>query len=457
MSKDSTPKPRLMRNIVRAMLDDPLSTLPPFPVKFHTVAGGNRVRLYLREVEPSVLEYVHEVNVADVIMAWIMDEVIGCFSDYEMGPKDCLETARMFRGCSPQVEKIHNVLWQGEEGMTFRRLPWARASGPCPTFDDMGTRVSNWEALKCFIGSLLVDEADRQQYVWLHGQGQNGKGALSRFLHRVLGGVYTSQVPPANGDKFWTSNLLGKRLCVFPDCNNTSFVTSGLFKSLTGGDPVKVEQKNQHATTAILPVKYLFLSNERPSLSSEKADQRRIIYCEVTAFEGDPDPEYEERLWAEGGAFLSHCLELYQSRCPKHGQIPVDNSDMVLEDWVSTVEEEFETVFSENFELDKDSEYVLPAAFQKRLDDIWPRDRRSQREFRGWLERCHKIRKRTHHGLTGTPKVYRGLKIIYAGNVISTGELDQRDLQDGKRDGKGRKMGIVKPLNTKAGMDGTPN
>lgn len=457
MSKDSTPKPRLMRNIVRAMLDDPLSTLPSFPVKFHTVAGGNRVRLYLREVEPSVLEYVHEVNVADVIMAWIMDEVIGCFSDYEMGPKDCLETARMFRGCSPQVEKIHNVLWQGEEGMTFRRLPWAKASGECPTFEHMGARISNWEALKCFIGSLLVDDADRQQYVWLHGQGQNGKGALSRFLHRVLGGVYTSQVPPANGDKFWTSNLLGKRLCVFPDCNNTSFVTSGLFKSLTGGDPVKVEQKNQHATTAILPVKYLFLSNERPSLSSEKADQRRIIYCEVTAFEGDPDPEYEERLWAEGGAFLSHCLELYQSRCPKHGQIPVDSSDMVLADWVSTVEEEFETVFEDNFSIAKPTDYVFPNAFQERLDEIWPKNRRSQLDFRAWLERTHGVRKRTANSLPGAPKVYFGIEIVFLGNVVKAGAIAQKEMQDAKRDGKGRRRDHLKPLEDNDRMDRTDN
>jgi len=430
MSKDSVPKPQLMRAIARAMIGDPLSMLPPFPVKFHTIAGGNRVRLYLREVEPSVLEYVHEVNIADVIIAWLTDEVIGEFPDFELGPKDCIEAARMFRGVSRQVEKIHNVLWQGEDGMTFRRLPWAKGSGSCPTFENMGTRISNWVALKCFIGSLLVDDADRQQYVWLHGQGQNGKGALSRFLHRVLGGVYTSQVPPAAGDKFWTSALLGKRLCVFPDCNNASFVTSGLFKSLTGGDPVKVEAKNQHSTTAILPVKYLFLSNERPSLSSEKADQRRIIYCEIEAFDGEPSPEYEELLWNEGGAFLSHCLDLYKEHCPKNRQIPVDNSDGILADWVSTVEEEFETVWEKNFYVSTRSDaYTIPSAFAARLESIWKGDRRRQSEFRSWVERSKGVRKKTNNDICGGRKVYFGLQQVTLGHLIDLSETQQQELQ----------------------------
>lgn len=427
---DKTPKAELYRNIARSMMGDELIGLPPFPVKFHTIAGGNRVRMYLREVDTSVLEYVHEVNLADVILAWLGDEVVGLFPDYQLGPKDGIEAARMFRAMSRQVEKIHNVLWQGEEGMTFRRLPWAKGSGSCPTFENMGTRISNWVAMKCFIGSLLVDEADRQQYVWLHGQGQNGKGALSRFLHRVLGGVYTSQVPPAAGDKFWTSALLGKRLCVFPDCNNASFVTSGLFKSLTGGDPVKVEQKNQHSTTAILPCKYLFLSNERPSLSSEKADQRRIIYCEIEAFDGEPSPEYEEQLWQEGGAFLSHCLELYQEHCPKNRQIPVDNSDGKLSDWVSTVEEEFETIWEKNFFLSPRADcYTIPGALTARLESIWKGDRRRQLDFRSWMERSKGVRKRTNHAHETSNKVYFGLQLVAHGSAVDLSEAQQLELQ----------------------------
>ncbi len=298
-------------------------------------------------------------------------------------------------------------------------------------FNELLGRVTNHHALKCFIGSLLNENSDMQQYVWLHGKGENGKGALSRFLHKVFGEAYSSQIPPLSGDKFWTSMILGKRLVVFPDCNNQGFVTSGLFKSLTGGDPVRCEQKQQPAFTRIMTAKYLFLSNERPNLSSEKADQRRIIYCEVGQITVDADPKYEAKLWLEGGAFLASCMVAYAEACPENGQIPIDKTNKNLADWVSTVEEPFETAWEHNFVLvgNRDT-YVTPAAFQDRLDEIWPRDRKTQSDFRSWAERKYDVKKVTHPTAPGMPKVYFGLALVFAGRQIRLSQTKQRDQQD---------------------------
>ena len=153
-----------------------------------------------------------------------------------------------------------------------------------------------------------------QQYVWLHGKGNEGKGSLNRFLQRVFGPAYCSKQPNESGDKFWTHELLGKRLVVFPDCNDQKFVTSGLFKSMTGGDPVAVEAKGEMSYTTRLNAKYLVLSNEKPQISSEKADKRRIIYCEIAPREDLIDLNFEARLWDEGGAFLGKCWSLYQGQ-----------------------------------------------------------------------------------------------------------------------------------------------
>ncbi len=428
MAEKKTPKGETYRYIARAINRDPTSQLPPFPVKYYVDEPSPGIKLYLREsVAENTVEYVHEHTLANDIITWVHKDVIPVCHGYELEFKQAVEAARVWKAQAPPVGPIKSVCWQHDAGLTFRRLPWIKSYNSSSTFTEMFGRISNARALKCFIGSLFFDQSDMQQYVWLHGQGQNGKGALSRFLHRVFAGAYSSQIPPQSGDKFWTSMIMGKRLVVFPDCNNAGFVTSGLFKSLTGGDPVRVEQKGQPAGTAIMNAKYIFLSNERPSLSSEKADQRRIIYCEMGEVKAKTDPKYGEKLWAEGASFLTECIMTYEKDCENHGPIPVKVDD-ILSDWVSTVEEELEIAFERNFELEPAS-HIMPAAFQSRLQEIWPRNRKMQLEFIKWLERTHMVRKKTVREGTATHKSYPGLSLVYAGASVDTSQSSQYEQQ----------------------------
>lgn len=428
MSEQKVSKAELYGFITLAINREPTSNLPPFPRRYFAHETSPGIRLYLRETEEKdVVEYVHELCLANEILRWLATDVAACCKGYHFEHRHAVEAAKYWRGFTAPIGKIKSVCWLHDEGLTFRRLPWIKDHKTTPVFTEMFSRISNARALKAFIGSLFFEESDMQQYVWLSGQGQNGKGALSRFLHSVFANAYSSQIPPQPTDRFWTSMIMGKRLVVFPDCNNQSFVTSGLFKSLTGGDPVRIEQKNQPAGTTIMSAKYLFLSNERPALSSEKADQRRIIYCEMGAVPNKPDPKYQEKLWAEGGSFLSECIKIYQRMCEDRGPIEAQNED--LEDWISTVEEDLETAFIQNFELDVVGGYLLPASFQDRLEEIWPRNRRMQSEFRKWLERTHGVTKRTDHSLPREPKTYRGLRLIYEGRDIRTSQQEQYELQ----------------------------
>ena len=179
--------------------------------------------------------------------------------------------------------------------LAFTRLPWHAADDITPTWDLIISRMSNADAFTAWVGSLFDETSYQQQYVWLHGKGNEGKGCINRFLMRVFGPAYCAKQPKERGDKFWTHDLLGKRLVVFPDCNDSAFVASGLFKSMTGGDPIPVEAKGEMAYTTRLAAKYLIISNERPDLSSETADRRRIIYCEMTGRD-----DAEAHLEAEG-------------------------------------------------------------------------------------------------------------------------------------------------------------
>jgi phage/plasmid-associated DNA primase len=163
----------------------------------------------------------------------------------------------------------------------------------------------------------------------MYGQGKDGKGTLNRFLARVFGGAFCAKTPPAKGDKFWTFGLIGKRLVSFADCDDTKFVASGLFKSLTGGDPMPVEAKKQMAFTYMPVAKYLFFSNRKPEISSERSDQRRIIYCEFKPADVVDEAGFQERLWEEGGAFLTNCIVKYAEAHREPGPIICENEKIL--------------------------------------------------------------------------------------------------------------------------------
>lgn len=381
-----------------------------FPHLYRTMETCSGATLVLREGAGQELSEEPSKVLANKIISWL--RLKGNPENYLtlQGAKQAVEIWQAI--ADPISEsQIRNVCWSGDPGYTWRRLPWSQpwGIGKTPTWDDLFSRCSNAEAFMAWIGSLLFEESDLQQYVWAYGTGNNGKGSINRFLKRVFGRAYASKQPP-NGNKHWTYGLIGKRIVVFPDCNDATFVTQGLFKSMTGGDPIDVDPKYRDTFTIIPTAKYLFLSNERPNLSSEAADLRRIIYCEFDGRKGEKnDPLFEKKLWAEGAAFLFGCMELYKKMAPDN--LPIEVNSDGIGDWVETVEAEYAETLDCYFEV-KDKaeslEWTRPIELQRYLSMAF-KTRRQQLEFISWLERKHGIKKVTDHSRDGEPKVYRGL------------------------------------------------
>lgn len=295
---------------------------------------------------------------------------------------------------TPPVPPPRPFAWPGESGLAYARLPWKAEAGEIPTWERILGRMSNRHAFMAWIGSLFDEKSYEQQYVWIHGKGLEGKGAINRFLRSVFGPAYCTKQPPNRwGDKFWTHELLGKRLVVFPDCDDTSFVATGLFKSLTGGDPVTVEGKGEMAYTTKLNAKYMLFSNERPSLSSDVADRRRIIYCEIEPrSKDDPvDVDFEGKMWIEGGAFLGKCIEAYS---PTAGQA-IKTDDESIGEWIETVEMNFAETFDFYFiETDDKAKWLTGEQLQRTIR--WKlKSRKEQIAFISWLERVKGIKRQT--------------------------------------------------------------
>jgi len=348
-------KPRFTKAEIQFNISNAINRLasatahgPPFRSIFHIVEPVPGAREVLLEHAGQVVEYVSENAVTCEILRfchhdtnWPMFRAVD-----EAGAKAAMKFWKAFTPAIPEPKMIRE---KSDAGLCFHRLPFDVAAVPTPVFDEFLSRTENATALCAFIGSLLVPEADRQQYVYLHGDGMNGKGALLRFLARVMGPAYAAKVPPnRHGDNFWTYGLLGKRLVAFPDCSDRHFPASPLFKMLTGGDHVPVEQKGHQAYTAPLSCKFIFASNDEPKLSGQEADRRRAIYCEVGRINGEPDPHYDDRLWAEAAGILWKCRACYKDLTVDHGPIrtEADSLDALIEKNSGRFEEIFEDCFA---------------------------------------------------------------------------------------------------------------
>lgn len=381
----------------------------PWSHQYRVIEPAPGTKLIVVQEDDEVIREVPLDHLTDKVASWMRLHGV---PEWIMTIKQAREAADLWRGIATPIEPgmIKAVRWKGEHGLAWNRIPWEMRWSEAPTWDRLLERMSNAKAFREWVGSLFFEESSLHSYVWLHGVGGDGKGSICRFLAKVFGRAFRSRHPPStrHHDKFWTYGLMNARLVVFPDCNDHAFVSGGLFKSLTGGDPIEVEAKGRMPFTTKLNAKFMVISQEKPSISSERADMRRIIYCELEKTD-EFDPEFEKRLWAEGGGFLYSCIKAYADGYPQHAPIRADMEQIT--EWVSEVEEPFEEFFFKHFKIATTGQ-VSPSQMQDALERQWPGKRQQQLDFRRWLERTHSIKKsrpRLASTDSGRLYAYRGL------------------------------------------------
>ncbi len=379
-------------NEILAGLDGLNPKLPTFGHRFHVSEPQPGVRLLLKEGELQQVGLVGEDALAGPIMTYCNNRIGKPRLMVTM--TQAREVARMWMHSSAPVAEPKPVAMLSEPGLTFHRLPFDPDAGACPVFTELLERCTNAKALMVFIGSLFDPDADRQQYVWLHGGGNNGKGSLARLLSRLLGPAYHSEVVPdakRGVNQFWTASFLGKRLVAFPDCNSPQFPQGGLFKSLTGGDSIRIEKKNRDPFSVELNCKFLFLSNEQVVLSSQTSDMRRAIYCFVGPISSPPDPDYEKKLWAEAPQILWICQAAYRDWCGPGARIQVEGD---IEELTALHDARFEDLFYRHFDKVQDDhlpmdsrEYVTPVDLAGVFREQSITNSREQRKYIEFWER----------------------------------------------------------------------
>lgn len=142
-----------------------------------------------------------------------------------------------------------------------------------------------------------------------------GKTQIKKLLTELIGIKYCSSMELAkmNDNKFGTSELYNKRLAGSNDMQYTTVTDMGIFKQLTGGDPVSIEFKNRGAFSYVYNGILWFLANDYPKFSGKKEQaiyQRfLIIPCEHVVEKDKQDPELIKKMLQESEYIVSLCID----------------------------------------------------------------------------------------------------------------------------------------------------
>jgi hypothetical protein len=196
----------------------------------------------------------------------------------------------------------------------------------CPYWHEQLTRMSNRLAFLCYLGSILDLRAKPQQYLWLYGDGQDGKSTILKVLKKVLGGAALMTDWPHSPNNFYTARFEGKRVLLIDEEPEGTCVRTDLWRRITGADTITIEPKGKQAYEISNNLLIVVGSNYRPSIRARKADLRRLIICDVKSFEGIPYARLDEHLLEEFSNFISLCQVLWTKFKGISNLAPVDEA-----------------------------------------------------------------------------------------------------------------------------------
>lgn len=140
-------------------------------------------------------------------------------------------------------------------------------------------------------GYLVTPDNRLQTAVMLLGEGANGKSVFLELLRRLIGPQNVSNVALQHLDehRFAAAELEGKLANIFADLDARALQSSGIFKSITGNDPIMAERKNRDPFHFTPYARLLFSANEPPGTpdSTDAFFRRWLILPFERRFDGN--------------------------------------------------------------------------------------------------------------------------------------------------------------------------
>ncbi len=148
--------------------------------------------------------------------------------------------------------------------------------------------------------------------------GNTGKSSLLRLIDSMLGGDHTAAIDlreldpsKGGGNRFTLGKMRGRRLIECGDQSSAVISDSSLFKELTGGDKVKIEEKGKQGDYFRFAGGIVIASNQIPVFNDDHGDHLmdRIQIIPLQHTIRKKDTELEEKMIQEKSAIFNWFME----------------------------------------------------------------------------------------------------------------------------------------------------
>ena len=167
----------------------------------------------------------------------------------------------------------------------------------------------------CFMAAVLRGRYDLEKFLYIIGQGQDGKSKLMELIIALIGQEnHTTFSLESLEDKHNIINLFGKRLLTIPDQDPISTRSMGNFKRLTGGDYLTGRLMRENPTSFKFRGLAMMTSN-RPYVfpgSAKKWLNRReiLIECKKPIAKEERDNRLLDKMIEELPAITTYLLSI---------------------------------------------------------------------------------------------------------------------------------------------------
>ena len=133
----------------------------------------------------------------------------------------------------------------------------------------------------------------------LVGEGANRKSTLFAILKSMLGArnVTSFAIQELENEKFLRGALYGKLVNIRSELPSAALKDTGIFKHLTGGDPISTDVKYGRPFTFVSYAKLIFATNRIPKTpdDTDAFFRRWIIISFLFKLSPNPDPSKGEK------------------------------------------------------------------------------------------------------------------------------------------------------------------
>lgn len=180
-----------------------------------------------------------------------------------------------------------------------------------------GGDPSTEAVLYAFLAAVLHGRYDLERYLEFVGMAGTGKSTYISLCRQLVGAenVHSTDMRTLHNNQFETANIYGKRLVMISDADKYGGDV-GIFKSMTGRDVVRREEKNRQAQRGFIYKGMVIIASNNPvqfaDTSTAMARRRVPVHIDKKLDKTEVDYQLAEKLAEEIPGLINQLLSVSQ-------------------------------------------------------------------------------------------------------------------------------------------------